>query len=86
MYVSINSASLEQREHEAVSHVKESMQIAESALLEKEQASIREQQLAKEVERLRATITSILKEAGERTKREVTPLTMGWSSCSRWVV
>lgn len=56
-----------------MSHVKESMQIAESALLEKEQGSIREQQLAKEVERLRATITTILKEAGERTRREVRP-------------
>lgn len=47
------------------------MQIAESALLEKEQASIREQQLTKEVERLRATVATILKEAGERTRREV---------------
>lgn len=57
-----------------MTHVKESMQIAESALLEKEQATIREKQLDKEVERLRATIATILKEAGERTRREVRQL------------
>lgn len=65
------SSTLEQREYEAVCHVKESMQIAESALLEKEQVSIREQQLRKEVERLKATVATILKEAGERTRNEV---------------
>lgn len=47
------------------------MQIAESALLEKEQAAIREQQLAKEVERQKLVMATILKEAGERTRREV---------------
>lgn len=62
---------LEQREYEAVCHVKESVQIAESALLEKEQAAIREQQLAKEVERQKLVMSTILKEAGERTRREV---------------
>ena len=64
-------AALEQREYEAVVHVKESMQIAESALLEKDQANIKEQQLAKEVERLKYTIATIVKEAGEKTKKEV---------------
>lgn len=47
------------------------MQIAESALLEKEQAHVKEQQLVKEVERLKLAMATILKEAGERTKREV---------------
>lgn len=65
------SSTLEQREYEAVCHVKESMQIAESALLEKEQISIREQQLRKEVVRLKTTVAAILKEAGERTRNEV---------------
>lgn len=46
------------------------MQIAESALLEKEQATIKEQQLAREVDRLKSTMATIVKEAGERTKRE----------------
>ncbi len=52
-------------------HVKESMQVAESALLEKDQASIREKQLAGEVDRLKSAMTTIVKEAGERTRREV---------------
>lgn len=65
------SSALEQREYEAVCHVKDSMQIAESALLEKEQATIKEQQLVNEVDRLKGTIATILNEAGERTKREV---------------
>lgn len=70
MYTCTCSSALEQREYEAVCHVKESVQIAESALLEKEQAAIREQQLAKEVERQKLVMATILKEAGERTRRE----------------
>ncbi len=62
---------MEQREHEAVTHVRESMQIAEGALLEREQASVREHQLEKQVERLRSSVSAVVKEAGERTKREV---------------
>lgn len=62
---------MEQREQEAVSHVRESMQIAEGALLEKEQATVREQQLEKQVERLRASVSTVVKEAGERTEKEV---------------
>ena len=68
---SSNSSALEQREYEAVCHVKESVQIAESALLEKDQATIRERQLVNEVERLKSTMATIVKEAGERTKKEV---------------
>ena len=62
---------MEKREHEAVSHVKDSMQIAEGALLEREEANIREQQLEKQVGRLRTSVTTVVREAGERTKREV---------------
>ena len=62
---------MEQREHEAVSHVRESMQIAEGALLEREQASVRELQLEKQVDRLRSSVSTVVKEAGERTEREV---------------
>ena len=76
----VYSSALEQREYEAVCHVKESMQIAESALLEKEQAVIREQQLSKEVERQKLVMATILKEAGERTRREVWQ--GGW--CAWW--
>ncbi len=62
---------MENREHEAVSHVKDSMQIAEGALLEREEANVREQQLEKQVGRLRTSVTTVVREAGERTKREV---------------
>lgn len=62
---------LEQREHEAVLHVKESVQIAEDALMEKEQAIIREQQSNQEITRLKKALSTILKEAGERTRNEV---------------
>lgn len=65
------SSSLEQREFEAMTHVKESLEIAETALLEKDQAQIREQQLNHEIERLKQTLDTIVKEAGERTSKEV---------------
>ena len=65
------SSALEQREYEAMTHVKESIQIAESALLEKDQAQVREQQLEQEIGRLKHTLETIVKEAGERTSKEV---------------
>lgn len=65
------SSSLEQREHEAIVHVKESMDIVETALMEKDQAQIREQQLNHEIARLKRAVETIVREAGERTSREV---------------
>ncbi len=62
---------LEQREMEAVVHVKESMQIAEDALMEKERAVVREQQSAQEIVRLKKALEAILQEAGVRTRNEV---------------
>ena len=52
-------------------HVKESMQIAEDALMEKEQAEVREQQSNQEINRLKKALATILQEAGERTRKEV---------------
>lgn len=52
-------------------HVKESIQIVETALMEKEQAQIREQQLDHEIARLKRAMQTIVREAGERTSREV---------------
>ena len=66
------SSSLEQREREAILHVKESVEIVETALMEKDQAQIREQQLTHEIARLKRAIDTIVREAGERTSREVT--------------
>ncbi len=62
---------MEKREFEAVLHVKESMQIAEDALMEKEQAVVREQQSVREIGRLKKALTTVLQEAGERTRKEV---------------
>ena len=64
-------SSLEQREREAIVHVKESMDIVETALMEKDQAQIREQQLNHEIARLKRAMETIVREAGERTSREV---------------
>ena len=52
-------------------HVKESMDIVETALMEKDQAQIREQQLSHEIARLKRAMETIVREAGERTSREV---------------
>ncbi len=56
---------------EAVLHVKESMQIAEDALMEKDQVIVREQQCVAENGRLKKALDTILQEAGERTRSEV---------------
>ena len=47
------------------------MQISEDALMEKEQAVIREQQLNQEIGRLKKSLAIMLQEAGERTRNEV---------------
>lgn len=52
-------------------HVKESIQVAETALMEKDQAQIRGQQLDNEIVRLKRVVETIIQEAGERTSKEV---------------
>lgn len=53
-------------------HMKESTELGQTALLEKEQAQIREQQLQNENARLKQSVKTIVQEASERTNREVT--------------
>lgn len=65
------SSELEQREFEAISHVRDSVQMVENAILERDQALVREQQKIEEVNRLQEVINKILKEAGKRTRQEV---------------
>ena len=62
---------MEQRESEIASHVKDSIQVAEAAIIEKDQVEIREKQLTAEVGRLRTTLDLLVQEAGERTRKEV---------------
>ncbi|CAH3023274.1 unnamed protein product [Porites evermanni] len=65
------SSELQQRELEAISHVRDSVQMVENAILERDQALVREQQKVQEVNRLQEAINKILKEAGKRTREEV---------------
>lgn len=65
------SSQLEQREFEAISHVRDSVQMVENAILERDQSLVREQQKAQEINRLQDVINKILKEAGKRTREEV---------------
>ena len=62
---------MQKREFEITRHVKDSIEVAETAVMEKDQVVFREQQLATEVERLQSTLDLIVKEAGEMTKTEV---------------
>ncbi|XP_071489666.1 sodium channel and clathrin linker 1-like [Diadema antillarum] len=61
----------ETREYEATVQVRESIQMAENSLLEKDQALIREQQRAEEVKRLQEALGNLVNEAGRRTRQEV---------------
>ncbi|KAJ7389653.1 Sodium channel and clathrin linker 1 [Desmophyllum pertusum] len=65
------SCEQEQREFEAISHVRDSVQMVENAILERDQALVREQQKTQEVSRLQEVINRILREAGKRTREEV---------------
>lgn len=65
------SSDQEQREFEAIAHVRDSVQMVENAILERDQALVREQQKTQEVGRLQEVINKILREAGKRTRQEV---------------
>ncbi|XP_066919327.1 sodium channel and clathrin linker 1-like isoform X2 [Clytia hemisphaerica] len=62
---------LEDNEHQAVLRVRDSVQMVENALLEREQAVVREQQKSQEVLRLQEAITNLMKQADEQRKKEV---------------
>ncbi|CAB4001168.1 sodium channel and clathrin linker 1-like [Paramuricea clavata] len=65
--------SLEQErvEYEAGKHVRESMQLVENAVLERDQVLVREKQKSEEVNRLHEVIQKLLHDAGTKTKEEV---------------
>ena len=62
---------MEQREYEAVLQVKESVQMVENAMLEKDEALVKERQAGEDVARLQEAIAKLLDEAGARTRQEV---------------
>ncbi|XP_019849912.1 PREDICTED: sodium channel and clathrin linker 1-like isoform X2 [Amphimedon queenslandica] len=63
--------AFESREHVAVDHVKESMQLLEAALAEKDQSDIKEQHYVSEIRHLEKKVSILLEEVGARTKLEV---------------
>ncbi|XP_070552696.1 sodium channel and clathrin linker 1-like isoform X2 [Ptychodera flava] len=65
------NGEIEQREYEASVQVRESVQMVENAILEKDQAVIREQQKAGELQRIQDVMNKLINEAGLRTKQEV---------------
>ncbi|PIK61194.1 putative sodium channel and clathrin linker 1 isoform X2 [Apostichopus japonicus] len=64
-------AEADRREFEAVNQVRESIQMVENSLLEKDEALIREKQKVVEIERLQQVMENLLNEAGKRTRQEV---------------
>ena len=64
-------SNFESREEEAVRHVKESIDMVEVALIEKNQALMKAEQASSEVARLTDTLTELVEEAGVRTKQAV---------------
>uniref|UniRef100_T1J1P8 Myosin tail domain-containing protein n=1 Tax=Strigamia maritima TaxID=126957 RepID=T1J1P8_STRMM len=63
--------SLEIREREMIQQMKESLQIAEDAVLEKDEAHMKIQHQQAEINRLKDALARIVDEAGFRTKHEV---------------
>ncbi|XP_033109183.1 sodium channel and clathrin linker 1-like, partial [Anneissia japonica] len=64
-------ADADKREHEAAMQVKDSIQLVENMVLEKDQAVVREQQCREKLERLQEYLTRLINEAGKRTRQEV---------------
>ncbi|KAJ8247787.1 hypothetical protein GJAV_G00250340 [Gymnothorax javanicus] len=64
-------AGLEEEKYEALSKVRESIQAAEEAALQKEQALLREKQKIDELEKLKEAIRQLIQDAAVRTRKEV---------------
>ncbi|KAK3750855.1 hypothetical protein QZH41_020238, partial [Actinostola sp. cb2023] len=65
------NSEMEKREFDAISHVRDSVQMVENSILERDQALLREQQRNQEASRLQEVINKLLMEAGKRTRDEV---------------
>ncbi|KAM9770218.1 sodium channel and clathrin linker 1 [Menidia menidia] len=61
----------EEEKYEALSKVRESVQMAEEAALQKEQALLREKQKVEELEKTKDAIKHLIQEAAVRTRKEV---------------
>ncbi|RUS87685.1 hypothetical protein EGW08_004526 [Elysia chlorotica] len=61
----------ELRETEAISQVREAVQMVEAAVMEKDQAEITAKQRDEELEEMRCIVTKVINKAGKRTREEV---------------
>ncbi|KAM3623278.1 uncharacterized protein V6R79_009492 [Siganus canaliculatus] len=64
-------SSLEEEKYEALAKVRESVQVAEEAALQKDQALLREKQKAEELEKTKEAIKQLIQDAAVRTRKEV---------------
>ncbi|KAM4750464.1 sodium channel and clathrin linker 1 isoform 1-T2 [Anableps anableps] len=63
--------TLEEEKYEALSKVRENVQVAEEAVLQKEQSLLREKQKTEELEKTKHVIKHLIQEAAVRTRKEV---------------
>ncbi|TMS23176.1 Sodium channel and clathrin linker 1 [Larimichthys crocea] len=63
--------TLEEEKYEALAKVRESVQVAEEAALQKDQALLREKQKAEELEKTKDAIKQLIQDAAVRTRKEV---------------
>ncbi|XP_072261924.1 sodium channel and clathrin linker 1 [Pyxicephalus adspersus] len=64
-------SEMEQEKYEAISRVRDSMQIIEEANIVKSQALLKEKQKQEEIEKMKEVIAKIIQEAATRTRKEV---------------
>ncbi|XP_071975502.1 sodium channel and clathrin linker 1 [Engystomops pustulosus] len=64
-------SELEAEKYEAVSRVRDSLQIIEEANLQKDQALLKEKQKEEEIQTMKQAIAKIIQEAAARTRKEV---------------
>ncbi|XP_073329820.1 sodium channel and clathrin linker 1 [Pagrus major] len=63
--------TLEEEKYEALAKVRESVQVAEEAALQKDKALLREKQKAEELEKTKEAIKQLIQDAAVRTRKEV---------------
>ncbi|XP_040893011.1 sodium channel and clathrin linker 1 isoform X2 [Toxotes jaculatrix] len=63
--------TLEEEKYEALAKVRESVQVAEEATLQKDQALLREKQRLEELEKTKEAIKQLIQDAAVRTRKEV---------------
>uniref|UniRef100_A0A8C1HMJ8 Sodium channel and clathrin linker 1 n=2 Tax=Cyprinus carpio TaxID=7962 RepID=A0A8C1HMJ8_CYPCA len=64
-------SSLEEEKFEALSRLRNSIQLAEEASLQREQAQLREKQRAEELEKMKDAMKQLIQDAAMRTRKEV---------------